>query len=137
MGQLEHEVWRAIEFDIVKLDLGVPVVGTISRGVKLSAQPQQEREIKDYDKKGKPRYTTRHWIDITNSGEEDATDVVFEVVGENSSMMLANGEEPTTIHAGQTRRLNVFYHMGGGDPDIIRIRWKEDGQQKDKEFHVG
>ncbi len=136
-GQLEHEVWRAIEFDIDKLNLGVPVLGSSSRGVKLAAQPRQEREIKDYDKKGQPRYTTRHWIEITNSGAEDATDVEFEVVGEHSSMMLTNVDEPTTIHAGQTRRLNVFYHMGGGDPDIIRIHWKEDGEEKTKEFHVG
>lgn len=136
-GQLEHEVWRAIEYDIVKLNLGVPVLDIAPRGVKLSAQPRQEREIKDYDKKGKPRYTTRHWIEITNAGNEDATDVDFEVVGEHSSMMLVTGDGPTTIHAGQTRRLNVMHHMGGGDPDIIRIRWAEGDERKEKDFHVG
>ena len=105
--------------------------------MKLLAQPRQEREVKDFDKKGKPRYTTRHWIEITNSGDEDATDVEFEVVGAHSSMMLMNADQLTTIHAGQTRELHLIHHGGGGDPDMIRIRWKENGKETDKEFNVG
>lgn len=134
---LNHEVWKAIEHDIAQTDLGVPILGSPPREVKLAAQPREKREIKDYDEKGKPRYTTRRWIEITNSGAEDATDVTFDIVGEHSSMMLTNADGPTTIHAGQTRRINVIYHMGGSDPDIIRIHWKEDGEKKAKEFHVG
>jgi hypothetical protein len=136
-SQLEHEVWKAIEFDIASLSLGVPVLRTTSTGVRFSVQPQQEREIRDYDKKGKPRYSTRHWIEITNAGDQDAEEVAFEVVGEHSRMFLATDGKPTTIHAGQTRRLNVEYTFGGGDPDILRIRWTEDGEQKARDFHVG
>lgn len=134
---LNHEVWKAIEHDIAQAELGVPMLSAASRGVKLLAQPRQEREVKDFDKKGKPRYTTRHWIEITNSGDEDATDVEFEVVGEHSSMMLMNADQLTTIHAGQTRELHLIHHGGGGDPDMIRIRWKENGKETDKEFNVG
>lgn len=137
VSQLEHEVWKAIEYDIAQLELGVPSLASSNSGVRLTAQPQQERELKSYDNKGKPRYSNRHWIEITNSGDEDATDVVFEAVGENSSMLLTSDETSTIIHAGQTRRLNVMHHMGGGDPDIIRIRWTENGESKEKEFHVG
>ena len=52
-------------------------------------------------------------------------------------MMLAGADAPTVIHASQTRRLNVFHHMGGGDPDILRIRWTENGESKEQDFHVG
>lgn len=136
-AQLGHEVWKAIEFDIAQLNLGVPVLSSAKRGVKFAAQPKQEREISGYDNKGKPRYSNRYWIEVTNSGDEDATDVLFEVVGEGSSMMLVNGNAPTVIHAGQTRRVNVFHHMGGDDPDILRIRWAEHGEPNEFDFHVG
>lgn len=137
VSQLGHEVWKAVEYDIANLSLGVPVLNTPTRGVRFSVQPQQEREIKDYDKKGKPRYTTRHWIEIANVGAEDAEQVVFEPVGEDSSLHLASDGSATTIHAGQTRRLNVMHMMGGGDSDILRIRWVEDDENKEREFHVG
>ncbi len=137
VSQLQHEVWKAIEFDIANLGLGVPVLNRPASGVQFQVQPQQEREIKDYDKKGKPRYKTRHWIDVTNTGDEDAQDVTFESVGENSSMFVLSDSTPTVIHAGQTRRVNVEHAMGGGDPDILRIRWTEDGETKEREFHVG
>ena len=136
-SQLEHEVWKSIEYDIAKLSLGVPVVKPATQGVRFSVQPQQEREIRDYDKNGKPRYTTRHWIDITNEGDQDAQEVVFEPVGEQTSMHLAHDGTPTVIHGGQTRRLNVMYTMGGSSPDILRIRWAENGEAKEQEFHVG
>ncbi|MFT8443202.1 hypothetical protein [Bifidobacterium aquikefiri] len=137
VAQLEHEVWKAIEFDVAKLDLNVSALATVSRGVKFSAQPHEERELKEYDKRGKARYTTRHWIEITNSGDKDATDVTFEVVGEHSSMMLTCDDEPTIIHAGQTRRLSVVHYLQGSDPDVIRIHWAENGEKKHKDFHVG
>lgn len=96
-AQLGHEVWKAIEYDIAQLDLGVPVLQPGTRGVRFSAQPQQEREVKSYDNKGKPRYSNRHWIEVTNSGDKDATDVSFESVGDDSSMMLAGADTPTVI----------------------------------------
>ncbi|MGO2311599.1 DUF4062 domain-containing protein [Brachybacterium tyrofermentans] len=136
VSQLEHEVWKAIEFDIAKLALEVPVLNRPSSGVKFQVQPQQEREIKDYDKKGKPRYKTRHWIDVTNTGDEDAQEVTFEAAGEYSSMFVLSDATPTIIHAGQTRRVNVEHAMGGGDPDILRIHWAEEGEAKEQEFHV-
>jgi len=105
--------------------------------VRFSVQPQQEREIREYDNKGKPRYSTRHWIEITNTGGEDAEEVVFESVGDHTSMHLITDGTPTTIHAGQTRRLNVAMSMGGSDPDIVRIRWIENGENKERDFHVG
>lgn len=137
-AQLEHEVWKAIAFDIDKLDFTVHDPDSTSvHGVSFSAQPQEKRELKDYDKRGRARYTTRYWIEITNSGDKDATNVTFEVLGENPSMMLIGDDEPTTIHAGQTRQLHVIHYFQGGDPDIVRIHWDENGEKKQKDFHVG
>ncbi|NEB05604.1 DUF4062 domain-containing protein [Streptomyces sp. SID13726] len=136
-SQLEYEVWKAIEYDIANLSLGVPVLKAADRGVRFSVQPRQEREIRSYDRKGKPRYSTRHWLEITNDGGQDAEEVVFEPVGERISLHLATDGTPTTVHAGQTRLLNVVHSMGGGDPNILRIRWKENGENKDRDFHVG
>ncbi|MGO3153464.1 MAG: DUF4062 domain-containing protein [Galactobacter sp.] len=137
LSQLQHEVWKAIEYDIAALSLHVPVLTGPPSEVQFTVQPQQEREIRDYDKKGKPRYKTRHWIEITNNSGVDAEQVVFETIGEHSGMFLVTDGSPTTIHAGQTRRLNVEHSMGGGDPDILRIRWVEDGEDKEQDFHVG
>lgn len=136
-AQLGHKVWKAIEYDIAQLDLGVPVLPSGTRGVRFSAQARRERELKSYDKKGNPRYSNRHWIEVTNSGDEDATDVVFESVGDDSSMMLPGGNTPTVIHAGQDRRISVIHHGGGSDPNILRIRWTENGEPKEQDFHVG
>lgn len=134
-SQLEHEVWKAIEYDITKMSLATPVIRTASRGVKFLVQPQQEREVRGYDKKGNPRYATRHWIEITNDSDQDAEDVVFESVGEQSSLHLATDGTPTTVHAGQARRLNAMYTMGG-EPGVLRIHWSEDGQVRKHDFHV-
>lgn len=136
-SQLGHEVWKAIEYDIAALSLGVPVLRPAVTGVKFQVQPRQERELKDYDKKGNPRYTTRRWLEVTNEGSEDAHDVVFESVGEHSPMHLITDGKPTVIHAGQTRIVPAVYMFGGDDPDILRIRWNEDGEAKDRDFHVG
>lgn len=137
VSQLGHEVWKAIEYDITALSLGVPVLQQTSKGVKFQVQPKQERELKDYDKKGKPRYTTRHWIEVSNEGTEDAYDVVFETVGKHSGMHLLTNDTSTVIHEGQTRVVRVAYSMSGEDPDVLRIRWSEDGEAKEREFHVG
>lgn len=137
VSQLEHEVWKAIEYDITALSLGVPVLQPAATGVKFQVQPKQEREMKDVDKKGKPRYTTRHWLEVTNEGSEDAHDVVFETVGEHSRMHLFTDGKPTVIHGGQTRIIPAQYMFGGEDPDILRIHWTEDGETKEREFHVG
>jgi hypothetical protein len=137
VSQLEHEIWKAIEFDIANLDLGVPVLNRALSGVRLQVQPQQIREIRDYDKKGNPRYKTRRWIDVTNSGDADAQDVTFESAGENPRMIVLSDSPPTIIHAGQTRRVNVDHMWGGIESDILRVSWSNDGEAQHQEFHVG
>jgi hypothetical protein len=134
VGQLEHEVWKAIEHDLAEISLesGRP---QISKGVNFQVQPKQEREM-SIDGKGKTKYNTRHWLEITNTGSIDAQGVVFKSVGEQTSMHLGNAGDPTVIHAGQTRRLDTFYTFGGGD-SILRITWHDGDDEATKDFHVG
>lgn len=135
VSELSDKVWTAIQFDIAGLDLGVPAPSRPTSGVQFQVQPQQEREISGFDNKGRPRFRTRHWIDVTNTSEEDAQEVLFEAAGENSSMVVASGSTPTVVPAGQTRRVNVAFTFGGG-PGILRIRWRDNGEARQQEFQV-
>lgn len=137
VSQLEHEVWKAIEHDIPRLSTDTPVLSVTGKEVDFLVQPKQEREIRDYDKKGKPRYTTRHWVEITNTSDQDAEGVIFTSVGKDSGMTVVSDGSPTTIHAGQTRSLPIFYSMSGDGSSILQIRWVENGENKEREFHVG
>jgi len=135
-SQLQHEVWKAIEYDIPHLDLGVPTLQSHQPGVDFLVQPQQAREVSGHNNKGAPRYTTRRWLDITNRGTSDADGVVVESVGEQPSVMVFGDDAPTVIHAGQTRRVTIMFVHGEAAP-VIRIKWTEDGEPKEREFHVG
>ena len=137
VSQLIHEVWKAIEHDISELSLDAPSMIAPATGVRFVVQPRQEREVIKVDSKGKSHYTTRRWIEITNTGDADAEDVTFETVGEHTGMRLLTDSAPTVIHAGQIRRLNVAYFLAGSDdPHVLRIRWAQDGQEQYKDFNV-
>lgn len=133
--QLNHEVWKAIEHDLVQLDLDVSPKIAKRSGVDLLVQPDQNREVSGVDSKGAPRYRTRHWIVISNRGESDAEELTLERVGDSGVQIMSTGA-PTTIHAGQDRRVNLEFFAGSDDP-IIKIRWVEDGEPKEKDFHIG
>lgn len=134
--QLTHEVWKAIEHDLNQMDLNASPKDRSPKGIRFSVQPRQEREIKDYDNKGKPRYRNRHWVEITNAGEVDAENVYVESGGEHPSMLLSGIDSPTTIYAGQTRIAHVAHMLGGDGTDIVLVRWTEDGSEHEQAFHV-
>lgn len=136
--QLNHEVWKAIEHDIATLELDArSAVRPPSTGVEFQVQPQQEREVSGANSKGVPRYSTKHWLDVTNVGDRDAEEVTFKGIFKDGFMHLHGPDQPTTIHKGQTRRLPVQYAAGGSDGAMLRICWTEDGNQNQREFHVG
>lgn len=137
--QLNHEVWKAIEYDIANFDLDTfpPVLAAEPTAVDFLVQPHQEREVSGFTSGGKPRYSTKHWLDVTNTGGRDAEQVTFEAVLEDGFMRIAGADKPTTIHKGQTRRLTALYAAGGSDGAILRIRWVEDDEERERDFHVG
>ncbi|QXV63560.1 DUF4062 domain-containing protein [Amycolatopsis sp. TNS106] len=135
LSDLAHQVRQAIDHDIAKVAVDVPA-NAPKTGVDFDVQPQHEREFSGTDKRGKAKYSTRRWFDITNTSSVDAEAVQYEVVGESSSLHLAVGDSATVIHKGQTRRLPYMLTMGGEEP-VLRIKWTEDGEQQHKDFHVG
>lgn len=135
ISELTHKVWQAIEHDIASVVMDGSVLEQNLGGVKFAVQPKQERELKGTNNRGKPTYTTRRWVEVTNKGGKDAEQVLFKAA-DNSSFIIHTRDEPTVIHAGQTRNINLTYMMGG-DSEILRIIWTEDGEQKEQEFHIG
>lgn len=139
-SDLEHlsfEVWKAIEHDLagrVPNDENTPETTT---GVRLVVQPGSEREVSGFDRKGKPRYRTRRWVDISNRGNVDATDVTMQSVGEASGLLLMAPNTPTVINAGQSRRFAMGLAWGGPDDPKILLRWVDQGEHKKHEYHVG
>jgi len=136
--QLTHEVWKAIEHDIaaLELDQALTMKSRVNEAEFL-VQPHQEREISGMSQKGAPRYKTKHWLDITNTGTCDAQTVSFESVGDDSAMLIAGVTGPTTIHRGQTRRLPIMFTFGGAGSPVLRIRWIEGEEERFQDFHVG
>ncbi|MRX42126.1 DUF4062 domain-containing protein [Agromyces kandeliae] len=136
--QLGHEVWKAIEHDIASLSIDpTPELNAGLGEVDFVVQPHQEREVSGVNSRGAPRYSTNHWLEITNTGDLDAEDVTFEGILEDGYMRLIAPGNPTTIHKGQSRRLPVLYAAGGSDGARLRIRWREHSEQKEREFDVG
>ncbi|VXB51767.1 conserved hypothetical protein [Arthrobacter sp. 9V] len=136
-SELTYEVWKAIEHDLVTLNLGEPSLHQRNKGVDFIVQPHSEREVAGYSSNGSPRYTTNHWLEVTNDGGKDAENVRFENANPESSMHLFSDDEPTIIHRGQARRVGAAFTMGGSGQPILRILWTEDGQERSREFHVG
>jgi len=135
--QLNEQVWKAIEHDLAAL-LGDtrPATHTAPDGVDFLVQPGQEREISGATPKGAPKYRTRRWLDVTNTGTRDAENVTFKAI-HDGYMILSSSREPTTIHKDQTRRLNVQYAASGSDGAVLRIQWTENGEDKQRDFAVG
>lgn len=134
--QLGYEIWKAIEHNLVQLQLGTPEAAQETKGVDLLVQPKQERFIRDYDPKGKPRYSTKRWLEITNRGAADAHDVRIQVPDDISGMFLS-AEDITMIHSGQTRQAHVEYALGGSGQPAVQIDWSEDGTEFSKRYEVG
>ncbi|NMR30916.1 DUF4062 domain-containing protein [Crystallibacter degradans] len=134
-SELNYEVWKAIEHDLAALDLGAPGAPKRNVGVDLLVQPRRERELKGYSKQNKPQYSTRHWLEITNQGDQDAKSARIEVVDPDAGMMLANDGELADIHRGQMRHVPLIMLSGAGQP-AVRLSWTEDGEEQSKEFHV-
>lgn len=131
--ELKDLIWRAIESDIDYLKLTGDTGLSKASGVDFLAQPGEEREMKT-DAKGKVRYSTRRWIEITNRGSTNAEDVIIESLA--PGVFLGQSGAPTVIHGGQTRKIPLMLSMQAGEPKI-KISWNESGEAREKTFFVG
>lgn len=129
--ELSAHVWQAIDHDVHSLDLTAPIAQAAPRGVSFFAQPGMER-LPETDSKGRIKYRTRRWVELTNRGDVDAEQVTFTA---SEGVFLANGE-PTVIHAGQTRRIPMELSFTAASDIVFTVHWVE-GEEKSAVFHVG
>jgi len=129
--ELTAHVWQALEHDLGVLDLAAAPANP-SKGVRFLAQPGEERVPKT-DSRGRLRTETKRWVEITNVGTEDALNVRIESLDDG---VHVGAPETTVIHAGQTRRIPMLFMLSAGEP-IVRIRWTEQSEEKQQDFHVG
>lgn len=131
---LKFKVWTALEYDLATLQGAAPAPQK-KGGVDFLAQPGMERLPKT-DSKGRLKYDTKHWVDLTNRGDQDAENVMVTAANDNSGFYGVLWERPSTIHAGQARRINLLYTMATTDPRL-QVTWTEEGEEKEKVFDVG
>ena len=132
-AELRQLIWHAVEKDISYLNLIGGEVVASSSGVDFLAQPGEEREMKT-DSKGRVRYSTRRWLEITNRGSVDAEEVVIESL--DPGVHLGHSDGPIVIHGGQVRRIPMMRSLQAGEPKV-KISWVENGKAQEKVFFVG
>jgi hypothetical protein len=132
--ELLTKVWSAIEMDL--RDIIQPLHTTPSRPTPLKerflVQGRSEREPKT-DSKGRVHYDTRRWVEVTNRGDDDVTEVMLEATSEG--MLLPGWDRARTVHAGQKQTASYWLGMGGDEPRV-RLTWLEDGETKSKEYDI-
>jgi len=139
-ADLAAQVRRALDYDVAHMsaaeeEAGAAPAAPVGKPVDFTAQPGQERLPNGVSRGGQPKWTTKHWADVTNVGTDDAHDVRYTTGGDRSPMWLH--EEGTSVFpAGQTRRVGYTLGMGGGDR-IIRVSWTRDGVEESKDLFVG
>lgn len=133
--ELTYEVWRAIEHDLASLNLVAPAVPAPKEaGPQFLAQHRQE-QVQKLDSKGRPKYSTKYWVEVTNTGNQDAQEVEFLLVGEGHGMRLQQPEGPIALAAGQMWHLPLI-KMASANGAVLRVTWAEDGARKKKEFNI-
>lgn len=133
--QLQHQIWRAIELDLTKIDLSVSDVRHESIGVRFRVDSKRERYEKEVDKQGKVKYKTRHWLEVTNIGDEAAKSVTFKGQTSSGLMRIKADEEPITLEAGAVWKIPVVYVMGTSG-QTLTIYWVEGEKEHSKTFNV-
>lgn len=131
-GELRNKVWQAIEHDIAQLrhEFDEPVA--TKGGVDFLVQPASERLPKT-DSRGRLKYETKRWVELTNRGDVDAENVVVEASpGTNFWLHWAG---PTTIQHGQMRKVPIMYSMATSRATIV-VKWTEAEKEHSREFDI-
>lgn len=132
-AQLHSMLWQAIDHDLRQLEASEGKTDRRVGAVDFLAQPGEEQRPKT-DSRGRLRYETIRWIDLTNRGGADALEV--EVLADPDDNFFIVWDGPSTVHAGQSRRIPMDFTWGTSNPKI-EVRWKEAGTAKSAIFHVG
>ena len=133
--QLDNQIWAAVENDLAKIDLSVAEVRHQPIGVRFRVESKSERHVKQIDKRGNIKYETKHWFEVTNTGDVAAESVTFEGQAASGLMRLLVDDQPITLEPGVSSRVPVLYSMGTFGTKIT-VRWVEDSKEKSKTFDV-
>ena len=132
--QLENQIWAAVEHDIEKLEISGQLTPNMQKGIRFKVDSKQERIQKSVDAKGRIKHDVKHWIEVTNVGDEAAESVTFEGRAEEGLLRLITDEtRPIRLDPGSTWMITFAIAMGTAGL-TLKIRWSEDGEEQEKEF---
>lgn len=133
--QLESQIWAAIELDLASMDIPTATSQSTPVGVRFRVASNSERLHTGIDKSGKARYETKHWYEVTNTGDLAAKSVTFEGQAASGLMRLLVDDRPITLEPGVSWRVPVVYSMGTAGTKLT-IHWVEDNESQSKTFDV-
>lgn len=133
--QLENQIWSAIEHDLAKIDPSITEVLRAPTGVRFRVDSKSEQREKEIDKRGKIKYETKHWLEVTNTGDKAAESVKFEGDSSSGVMYITTNDEPITLEPGNVWRIPVVYAMGTSG-QALTISWLEHDEERSKTFNV-
>lgn len=133
--QLQHEIWKAVEYDVISLDLEPEERVTTHRGVVWKVQSRDEQEAKGIDNKGRMKYRTKHWYEIKNVGDIEAVNTTFSMSKDTKGVLLSSSDKPVSIRPDTTWKINAVYMLGLTQPRLM-ISWDENGERKEQIFDV-
>ena len=134
-SQLEHKVWQAIELDVSELvDGGQVLAPARKRGAQFRVQSQQSQQLKETDSRGRAKYTTNHWLEVTNIGDSAAENVTFRAEATSGPIFLVTPEQPIRLDSNVTWKLNFCLTMGTSGRLQLIIDWDEDEDHKTERF---
>lgn len=131
-GELRNKVWQAIEHDIAQLQQDIDQPVATKGGVDFLVQPASERLPKT-DSRGRLKYETKHWVELTNRGDVDAENVTVEAPPEAGFWLHWTG--PTTIQHGQMRKVPLTFSMATSRAAIV-VKWTESGTEHSRQFDI-
>lgn len=133
--QLGHEIWKAVGYDVDLLENESMIEENRKQGVVLKVQSREDREAKGLDNKGKMKYSTRHWYEITNVGDTEAVNLTFEMSEDTQGVMLIAPDNPIRLQPDTTWKADVVYTWGMNQPQLV-VSWEEDGERREETFDV-
>ena len=134
-SQLEHKVWQAIELDVSELvDGGQVLAPARKRGAQFRVQSKQSQQLKETDSRGRAKYTTKHWLEVTNIGDSAAENVTFRAEATSGPIFLVTPEQPIRLDPNVTWKLNFDLTLGTSGRLQLIISWDENEDHKTERF---
>lgn len=133
--QLENQVWAAVEHDLTKMDLKEIMPHEVPTGVYFRVESKSEQVQKKTDKRGKIKYETKHWYEVTNAGDIAAKSVTFKGQCESGQLFLTSEDAPITIEP-QGQWKIPFVCTYGTSGKKLTVNWIESDAAQSKTFDV-